>query len=172
VIDLPADSGVKPNNVMMSEVPSGNTVISPDMVSKILYGQRTVNNQGNPTNRLIGAHSSNINNANPNFAVETVSVNADGTRNVRLITQFSDGNISRIKNSTLFPESWSDTDVVAAVTQTGNGPPLATRESDGASLYQSMINGVKVEVIKVNNNVIAGYPCGRGCTDPSSFRGD
>jgi hypothetical protein len=139
------------------------------MESKILYGQRTVNNQGNPTNRLVGAHSGNISNGNPNFAVETVSVNADGTRNAKLITQFDDGNISRIKNSTLFPESWSDADVISAVTQTGNGVPLAARASDGAALYQATINGVKVEVIKVGDNVIAGYPCGRGCTNPSSF---
>jgi hypothetical protein len=89
-----------------------------------------------------------------------------------LITQFNDGNVSRIKNSTLFPESWSDADILSAVKQTGNGSPIATRASDGASLYQSTVNGVDIEVIKVGDNITAGYPCGRGCTDPSVFGGN
>ncbi len=57
---------------------------------------------------------------------------------------------------------------MSAVRATGNGPALATR-SDGASLHQTTVNGVKVEVIKVGDRVTAGYPCGRGCTDPTKF---
>jgi hypothetical protein len=37
------------------------------MEDKILYGQRGLNNQGNPTNRLIGAHSGSIDNDLPNL---------------------------------------------------------------------------------------------------------
>ncbi|WP_261888126.1 EndoU domain-containing protein [Vibrio rhizosphaerae] len=146
-----------------------DTVISPEMESKILYGQRATNSKGNPTNRLIGAHSGNISDETPNFAVETISINSDGTRNVKLITQFDDGNVSKIKNSTLFPESWSDGEILSAVQQTGRSQPLATRASDGATLYQSEVNGVKIEVIKVGNKVTAGYPCGNNCTDVSTF---
>ena len=155
-----------------NEVPKPITVISPELESKILYGQRATNSQGNNTNRLIGAHSGNISNANPSFAVETISVNSDGTRNAKLIAQFEDGNISKIKNSTLFPERWTDADVISAVKQTGNSTPLATRASDGASLFQSTVDGVKVEVIKIGNNVTAGYPCGRGCTSADAFGGN
>ncbi|MBN0989738.1 EndoU domain-containing protein [Amphritea pacifica] len=154
-----------------SVVPDTKTIVSSEMEEKILYGQRALNGQGNPSNRLIGAHSGQISNANERFALETLSVNADGTRNVKLITQFEDGNVSRIKSSTLFPESWSDADVMSAVNHTGSTTPLAIRASDGASLYQSTVNGVKVEVIKVGDNVTAAYPCGRGCTDPSAFGG-
>lgn len=98
-----------------------------------------------------------------------MSTNADGTRNAKLITQFEDGNVSRIKSSTLFPDSWSDTDVISAVNHTGSTNPLATRASDGASLHQSIVNNVEVEVIKMGDSVTAAYPCGVGCTEPSVF---
>jgi len=86
-----------------------------------------------------------------------------------LITQFEDGNLSKIKSSTLFPKEWSDTEVITAVKQAGNSTPLATRASDGATLYQSTVNGVKVEVIKIGNKVVAGYPCGKQCLSPEKF---
>lgn len=100
--------------------------------------------------------------------MEVLSSNADGTRNAKLVAQFTDVNISKIKTSTLFPASWSDAQTMSAVRATGNGPALATR-ADGASLHQTTVNGVKVEVIKVGERVTAGYPCGRGCTDPTKF---
>ncbi|MEJ2046483.1 MAG: EndoU domain-containing protein, partial [Reinekea sp.] len=158
------------NQPGMVDVPG--TIISPEMENKILYGQRATNSQGDLTNRLTGAHSGNISNEKDGFAIETLSVNSDGTRNVKLITQYDDGNVSKIKNSTLFPANWSDDAVISAVTKTGSGEPLAIRASDGASLYQATIDGVKVEVIKVGDNVTAGYPCGRGCTDPLAFGGN
>ena len=107
-------------------VPNSRTIVSSEMEAKILYGQRKLNGQGNPSNRLIGANSGKISNANERFAVETLSVNADATRNVKLITQFEDGNVSRIKSSTLFPENWGDADVMSAVNYTGSTAPLAT----------------------------------------------
>ena len=93
------------------------------------------------------------------------------TRNAKLITQFEDGNVSKIKTSTLFPEKWTDNEVISAVKKTGDSTALATRESDGASLFQATVHGVKIEVIKIGDNVTAVYPCGRGCTSPKSFRG-
>lgn len=96
-------------------------------------------------------------------------MNADGTRNVKLLTQFDDGNVSRIKTSTLFPESWTNEQVINAIKQTGGMSPVATRASDDAALYQSTVNGVKVEVIKIGDRVTAGYPCGKGCTNPANF---
>ncbi|WP_201511865.1 EndoU domain-containing protein [Psychrobacter alimentarius] len=150
---------------------SFRTIVSPELESKILYGQRTKNSKGNTTNRLVGAHSGKISNDHDSFAVETISINADGTRNAKLITQFEDGNVSKIKTSTLFPEKWTDNEIISAVKKTGDSTALATRASDGTSLFQSTVNGVKVEVIKIGDNVTAGYPCGRGCTSPASFGG-
>ena len=47
--------------------------------------------------------------------------------------------------------------------------PVATR-ADGAALYQSTVNGVQIEVIKVGNNVTAGYPVGsRGFQTKTNF---
>ncbi|SFU80309.1 filamentous hemagglutinin [Polaromonas sp. YR568] len=135
------------------------TVITPEMETKILFGERVINASGSPTNRVIGAHGGEITNANPNYAVEVLSVNADGTRNAKLVTQFSDGNLSNIKTSTLFPEGWTRAESIGAVKQVGDMLPVATR-ADGATLYQSTINGVKIEVIKVGSNVTAGYPVG------------
>ena len=88
-----------------------------------------------------------------------ISVNSDGTRNAKLLTQFSDGNVSNIKSSTLFPEHWTPSQSIGAVKQVGDLVPVATR-ADGAALYQSTVNEVQIEVIKVGNNVTAGYPVG------------
>jgi filamentous hemagglutinin len=146
------------------------TVISAETEEKILFGQRVINEDGKATNRIIGAHSGEISNARESYAVETLSVNADGTRNVKLITQFEDGNVSRIKNSTLFPETWSNAQTMDAVRDVSATTPVAAR-ADGAKLYQSTVNGVKVEVIKIGDEVVAAYPCGKGCTPASTFSG-
>lgn len=53
----------------------------------------------------------------------------------------------------------------------GSTAPVATRSSDGASLYQLAVNGVKVEVIKVGDVLTAGYSCGRGCLTIQDFLG-
>jgi len=71
---------------------SSATKISPEMEKKILEGQR----KSPIKNEVIGGHSSQINNSKELFAVEEVSVNADGTRNIRFIKDLQDGNISKI----------------------------------------------------------------------------
>jgi hypothetical protein len=53
------------------------------MESKILEGQRV-----GETNRIIGRHSSQINNTNPDFAVESINVNTDGTAKIKYIKEF------------------------------------------------------------------------------------
>jgi len=148
------------------------TIITPEIEKKILLGQRVINADGIPTNRLIGAHSGLIDNANPNYAVEVLSVNADKTTTVKLLTQFEDGNLSKIKTSTLFPKAWSDVDILDAVKSAGNTIPIAIRTTDGAALFQATVNGVKVEVVKIGNSVTAAYPCGRGCTSAAAFLGN
>ncbi|MGG4606763.1 EndoU domain-containing protein [Providencia sp. Me31A] len=86
------------------------TVISPEIEAKILVGQRVGN-----SNKLIGGHSPSVSNENPNYAVETIKLNPDGTRVVKFTTQFPDGNLSKIKTSTLFPEHWSDKSIIDSV---------------------------------------------------------
>jgi filamentous hemagglutinin len=101
--------------------------------------------------------------------VQVISTNPDGTQNVKFITQLPSGDVSNIKNSTLFPSTWNNSQVIDAILHVGNTTPLATRASDGASLFQGTVNGVQVEVIKIGNIVTSGYPCGRGCIDPTKF---
>ncbi|MFD1908398.1 hypothetical protein ACFSQ7_36940 [Paenibacillus rhizoplanae] len=56
-------------------------------------------------NDLIGGHSPSINNANDNFAVEVLSTNADGTKNVVFLQRnFLTEIFSKLKKSTLFPD--------------------------------------------------------------------
>lgn len=105
--------------------------------------------------------------ANPN---KTLDRAGNGVP-IKFVTQFEDGTLSNIKKSTLFPESWTDALTINAVKLVGDTKPVATRTSDGASLYQSTVNGVRVEVIKVGDNVTAGYPCGAGCASAQSFMG-
>jgi|SRR5471030_1477851 len=55
--------------------PTGQqTKLTPEIETKILAGQRI-----DGSNKIIGGHSPNINDANPKYAVETIKVNADGT---------------------------------------------------------------------------------------------
>ncbi|MGG0883440.1 EndoU domain-containing protein, partial [Brevibacillus parabrevis] len=148
-----------------ANVVSPKTVISPEMEAKILEGQRKA-----PKNELIGGHSPNINNANNNFAVEVLSTNADGTKNVVFTKQFPDGNISKLKKSTLFPDSWTDEQILKSITDVGNTPAISTRLRDGATWHRATINGVEIDVIKVGDDVTSGYPTGTvNASRPSGF---
>ncbi|MEX6320502.1 VENN motif pre-toxin domain-containing protein [Providencia huaxiensis] len=131
------------------------TVISPEIEAKILVGQRVGN-----SNKLIGGHSPSVSNENPNYAVETIKLNPDGTRVVKFTTQFPDGNLSKIKTSTLFPEHWSDRSIIDSVNKIGNSTAIGQRSSTGETLHRGVINGVEIDVIKKGNQVTAGYPVG------------
>ena len=138
-------------------VESGSkTIITPEMEEKILLGQRK-----NPAkNELIGGHSPNINNANPNYAVEVLQTNPDGTQKIKFVTQYDDGNLSNIKTSTIFPDSWSDDKIIESIKAVGDSSPIGVRTSDGAMLYRETIDGVQIEVIKIGDTVTSGYPTG------------
>jgi len=135
------------------------TVITPEMERKILWGQQKINKLGNPSNDIIGAHGGGITNKHPDFAVQTLRVNADGSRDVKLVKQLPNGNASRMKTRSLFPEHWTDAQSIQAVRTTAETPAIATRP-DGRSLHQATIDGVKVEVIKNGPTVEAGYATG------------
>ena len=92
----------------------GTTSISPATIQKILYGA-WVPNPNSPSGwsqALVGAHSPRIKH-HPDFVSEVLSQNADGTTTVRLVKRFPDGQLSKLKKSTLAPESWSDGKIIA-----------------------------------------------------------
>lgn len=94
------------------------------MQEKILHGQR----KDPAKNELIGGHSPGIDNNNPNYAVvEVLQTNIDGTQKVKFVTQYPDGNLSNIKTSTLFPESWSNNDIIESIQTVGNTTPIGVR---------------------------------------------
>ncbi|MFK4345146.1 MULTISPECIES: EndoU domain-containing protein [unclassified Paenibacillus] len=130
------------------------TIIDDAMKEKILFGQRKFSNK----NDIIGGHSPKINNGNPNYAVEEMVVNTDGTRRVKYTTQFPDGNLSKIKTSTLFPNTWSDDAIINAIKKVADSPSIGTR--DGITLHRSTINGIEIEVMKNGNKVISGFSTG------------
>jgi hypothetical protein len=133
-----------------------DSIITPEMEEKILWGQRK-----NPKrNDIIGGHSPEINNRHPKYAVEDILLNPDGTKKLKYTTQFSDGNLSRIKTSTVFPEGWSDTKIIDSIKKVGNGKEIGFRNHDGAKLFRQVIDGVEIEVIKIGDNVVSGYPTG------------
>ncbi|OCG38113.1 hypothetical protein A9G29_11060 [Gilliamella sp. Fer2-1] len=80
----------KETNQINNGISNSLSKLTPEMEAKILEGQRVTG-----TNKIIGGHSPNINNANPRYAVETINLNPDGTRTVKYITQFNDGNLSK-----------------------------------------------------------------------------
>ncbi|MCD1259460.1 EndoU domain-containing protein [Paenibacillus athensensis] len=139
---------------------SYKTVISDEMKEKILLGQR----KDLAKNELIGGHSPEITNTHPNYAVEVVSINTDGTKKVKFTTQFPDGNLSKIKTSTIFPESWPDKKILDHIAQIGDTPMIGQRIRDGATLHRGILDGVQIEVIKIGDHVISGYPTGGGAT--------
>ncbi len=145
----------KGTNQVSSEISDSLSKLTPEMEAKILEGQRITG-----TNKIIGGHSPNINNANSKYAVETIKVNSDGTRTVKYTTQFEDGNLAKLKTSTLFPENWSDKSIIDSVNKIGNTKPIGHRASTGETLHRGTVNGVEIDVIKKGNNITAGYPVG------------
>lgn len=140
-----------------SEKSSGsNSIITPEIEEKILWGQRTNPNK----NKIIGGHSPEISNKHPNYAVEEIILNPDGTRKLKYTTQFPEGNLSKIKTSTVFPESWSDTKILESSTTIGNSKPVSVRASDGATWHRSIVDGVEIDVIKQGTKIISAYPTG------------
>ena len=134
-----------------------STQISPENGEKILEGQR----KSPVKNEVIGGHSPQINNSNDLFAVEELSVNADGTRNIKFVKDLQDGSISKIKKSTVFPDSWSDSKIIDTIKEVGDSPFISVRGRDGATWHRKIVDGVEVDVIKLGNDVISGYPTGK-----------
>lgn len=134
------------------------SIINGEMREKILNGHRKNPNK----NELIGGHSPEITNANPNYAVEDVLLNEDGTRKVKFTTQFSDGKLAKVKTSTLFPGGWSEDKIIASIKNIGDTPSIGVRSRDGATLHRGVIDGVQIEVIKIGDTVTSGYPTGGG----------
>ncbi|WP_321387022.1 EndoU domain-containing protein [uncultured Enterococcus sp.] len=123
------------------------------MEAKILEGQRKGTSNG-----INGGHSPNINNANPNFATETIKGNPDGTKVIKYTKQFPDGNISKIKTRTVFPDNWSDADIVNSIQKVSYSNSIGQRSIEGLTLHRGKINGVEIDVIKKGNEIIPGYP--------------
>lgn len=61
----------------------------------------------------MGAHSGKINNSNPTYVVETLSVNEDDTKNVKFIKQFDD--FDKYLTSDFSDDYWSDEGIGFAV---------------------------------------------------------
>lgn len=78
----------------------------------------------------------------------------------KFVTQYADGNLSIIKTSTIFPDSWSDDKIIASIEVVGNSTPIGVRTLDGAMLYRETIDEVQIEVIKIGETVTSGYPTG------------
>ncbi|MBC2157116.1 T7SS effector LXG polymorphic toxin [Listeria innocua] len=146
-----------PKNILdkIKKSHKSKSILTSEMEAKILEGQRK-----GTTNGINGGHSSDINNNNPNFATETVEVNQDGTKVIKFTKQFPDGNISKIKTSTIFPEDWSDKDIIDSILKVSNSTAIGQRKIDGLTLHRGKIDGVEIDVIKKGNEIISGYPVG------------
>ena len=150
-----AGAAVRNAQIYDKKVSGPDSILTPEMKAKILEGQRKGTSNG-----INGGHSPNINNANPNFAMETIKVNPDGTKVIKYTKQFPDGNISKIKTSTVFPDGWSDTDIINSIKKVSNSNAIGQRNIDGLTLHRGKINGVEIDVIKKGNEIISGYPVG------------
>ena len=150
---------------------STSTTVTPAMAQKILLGERVPNpaSPGGMSNRIIGGHSPDLKTA-PDVAHEVISNNSDGTTSVKFLRQFPDGRLSQIKSSTLAPDSWSNTDIMDAVTNTEKSPSVDTRARDGATLHRQTVNGVEWEVVKdASGTVTSAYPTGGRPSTPGGW---
>jgi hypothetical protein len=75
--------------------------------------------------------------------------------------QLPGGNISKLKKTTLFPDSWSDIKIINNIKSVGNTPAIATRIRDGVTWHRAVRDGVEIDVIKLGDNVTSGYPTGK-----------
>jgi RHS repeat-associated protein len=138
---------------------------------KILYGERVANpaSPGGMSNRIIGGHSPRIK-THPDYAYEVISNNADGTTSVRFVKQFPDGNLSRIKRSTLAPDHWSNDKMITTTNDVSQSPAVDTRARDGATLHRQTVDGVQWEVIKDSSgNITSSYPTGGNPSPPGGW---
>ena len=135
---------------------SKNSVISDEMKKKILEGKR----KKESSQVVIGGHSPIINDSNPDYAVEVITKNADGTSRIQYVKKLEDGTISSIKESTIFPDTWSDSKIIDSIKKVGATEPIGYRSRDGATLFRSVIDGVEIEVIKIGDTVTTAYPTG------------
>lgn len=72
--------------------------------------------------------------------------------------QFEDGNLANIKK--LFLDTWTNDDIIKNIKTVSDSKPIGIRASDRAILHRNVINGVQVEVIKLGDKVVSGYPTG------------
>lgn len=130
----------------------GFKALTKDMEEKILYGKRNL-----PGNELIGAHSPRIQN-HPLYDVQYLRTNQDGTKYVKVIHQFPDGKLSKLKNSTLFPDSWSDDKILEATRDISQNPAIGVR---GVETYHiGEVDGFVIGVMKEGDQVTASFPTG------------
>lgn len=141
----------------------------PGRQDKILYGERVPNpdSPGGLSNRVIGGHSPRITNLS-GYTAEVIARNPDGTTVVKFKKQFSDGSWSKMKKSTLAPDSWSDSKIIQTTHKVADSPAVMTRASDGATLHRMSVDGIQWEVVRGGDGVItSSYPTGG--TPTSSF---
>jgi len=136
--------------------------LPPAKQQKLLFGERVPNPNasGGMSNEIIGGHSPRIM-TSPDYAFEVIAHNPDGTTQVKFVRNLPDGNLSRIKKSTLAPESWADKKIIETTHAVADSPPVATRARDGATLHRQEVDGVQWEVVRDRSGVItSSYPTG------------
>jgi len=127
--------------------------------NKILYAEKA-----QPTNlRIIGGHSPRIL-RDPRFRIISQTVNTDGTIEARLQKILAAGPppvLSRPKESTLAPASFSDRKILEIGDAIARRPVVQTRVGDGATLHRGVVDGVEWVVIKnAAGEVTASFPTG------------
>ncbi|WP_407932797.1 EndoU domain-containing protein [Granulicatella seriolae] len=53
-----------------------------------------------------------------------------------------------MKTSTIFPDGWSDVDVINSIQNVSNFNAIGHRSIGGLTLHRGKINGVEIDVIK------------------------
>lgn len=133
-----------------------------DKQQKILYGERVPNEKspGGTSNRVVGGHSAGIKNS-PDFVIDVVQKNTDGTTVVKFRKKFPNGQMSKPKKSTLAPDDWPDQKVLDVTQSVADSPPVSTRSTDGATLHRQTVEGVQWEVVRDRDGIVtSSYPTG------------
>lgn len=51
--------------------------------------------------------------------------------------------------------------ILDSITDIGDSPPISSRERDGATFHRGIVDGVEIDVIKIGDTVVSGYPTGQ-----------
>ena len=60
--------------------------------------------------------------------------------------------------------------IIDSIKEVGDSPAISVRKRDGATWHRKIIDGVEIDVVKLGDEVVSGYPTGKvNASKPAGF---